>query len=71
MSDDPNRVPDTGTTWGPYPGDASQPPPTPQAPEIPMTSRWLWMAGLSVAVRLAILAALVLVVVIIIVALLV
>jgi hypothetical protein len=70
MSDDPDRGPDTGATWGPYPGDATQPPPTPVAPEIPMTSRWLWMAGLSVAARLAILAALAVVVVVVIVALL-
>ena len=58
MSDDPAEVRSTETTWGPYPGDATQPPPTPTAPEIPMTSRWLWLAGLSVAARLLILAVL-------------
>ena len=56
MSDDPSEVRSTETTWGPYPGDATQPPPTPPAPEIPMTSRWLWLAGLGVAARLLILA---------------
>ena len=57
--DDPFPVRDTETTWGPYPGDATQPPPTPPAPEIPMTSRWLWLAGLGIVTRLVILAVLV------------
>ena len=40
------------TTFGPYPGDALAPPPTPQAPEIPMSESWPWVAGLAVAVRI-------------------
>ncbi len=39
-------------TWGPYPGDALAPPPTPQAPEIPMSTTWPWVAGLAVALRI-------------------
>jgi hypothetical protein len=39
-------------TWGPYPGDALAPPPTPQAPEIPMSESWPWIAGAAVALRL-------------------
>lgn len=70
-SGDPHRVRDTGTQWGPYPGDATEPPPTPAAPEIPMTSRWLWLAGLSIAARLAIVAALVVIVIGVLIALLV
>jgi hypothetical protein len=42
---------DERDTWGPSPGDATAPPPTPQAPEIPMTSSWLWLAGAGVALR--------------------
>jgi len=48
--DDPWKVKDTGTTWGPSPGDALAPPPTPQAPEIPMSKSWPWVAGGAVAV---------------------
>jgi hypothetical protein len=40
-------------TWGPYPGDALAPPPTPQAPEIPMSSGWLYAAGAAVALKFA------------------
>jgi hypothetical protein len=40
-----------GTTWGPYPGDALAPPPTPEAPEIPMSKTWPWVAGAAVALR--------------------
>jgi len=36
------------TTFGPYPGDALAPPPTPQAPEIPMSESWPWVAGLPI-----------------------
>lgn len=68
MSDDPFAARSTETTWGPYPGDATQTPPTPPAPEIPITSRWLWMAGLSVAARLLILAVFVVIVVAVIIA---
>ncbi len=39
-------------TWGPYPGDALAPPPTPQAPEIPMSESWPWIAGAAVALRI-------------------
>ncbi len=39
-------------TWGPYPGDALAPPPTPRAPEIPMSESWPWIAGFAVALRL-------------------
>jgi hypothetical protein len=38
-------------TWGPYPGDALAPPPTPPAPEIPMSQGWLWVAGSAIAIR--------------------
>jgi hypothetical protein len=38
-------------TWGPYPGDKLAPPPTPQAPEIPMSESWPWVAGIAVALR--------------------
>ena len=41
-------------TWGPYPGDKLAPPPTPQAPEIPMSESWPWVAGLYVALRVII-----------------
>ncbi|GAC1378331.1 MAG: hypothetical protein NVSMB4_07960 [Acidimicrobiales bacterium] len=54
MTEDPFEVRSTQTTWAPSPGDATAAPPTPKAPEIPMASRWLWMAGLSVLARLAI-----------------
>ena len=62
MTEDPNEVRSTQTTWAASPGDATAAPPTPKAPEIPMASRWLWMAGLSVLARLAIIGVLVLVV---------
>ncbi len=39
-------------TWGPYPGDELAPPPTPQAPEIPMSEGWPWVAGIAVALRI-------------------
>lgn len=39
------------TPWGPYPGDALAPPPTPRAPEIPMSTTWPWVAGASIALR--------------------
>jgi hypothetical protein len=39
-------------TWGPYPGDALAPPPTPKAPEIPMSEAWPWIAGVGVALRI-------------------
>jgi hypothetical protein len=42
---------DEQPTWGPYPGDALAPPPTPQAPEIPMSTTWPWVAGAAVALR--------------------
>jgi len=35
----------TGGTWGPYPGDALAPPPTPRAPEIPISKTWPWVAA--------------------------
>ncbi|GAC1309280.1 MAG: hypothetical protein NVSMB16_05670 [Acidimicrobiales bacterium] len=54
MTEDPFEVRSTQTTWAASPGDATAAPPTPKAPEIPMASRWLWMAGLSVLARLAI-----------------
>jgi hypothetical protein len=50
--DDAPKVKSTGTTWGPYPGDKTQPPPTPRAPEIPMSKTWPWVAGAAVALRL-------------------
>lgn len=54
-------------TWAPSPGDALAPPPTPQAPEIPMSKTWPWVAGASVAIRyLLMLAAVVLVLVLLI-----
>ena len=37
--------PDPDPTWGPYPGDVHAPGPTPQAPEIPMSETWPWVAG--------------------------
>ncbi|MFI5041066.1 MAG: hypothetical protein ACHQNA_04335 [Acidimicrobiales bacterium] len=42
----------TAPTWGPYPGDALAPPPTPQAPEIPMSTTWPWVAGAAVVLRI-------------------
>jgi hypothetical protein len=36
---------DQPTQWGPSPGDATAPPPTPQAPEIPMSKAWPFVAG--------------------------
>jgi hypothetical protein len=51
VADDEPEVKGTGTTWGPYPGDATVPPPTPQAPEIPMSSSWPVVAGFAVALR--------------------
>ena len=42
----------TTPTWGPYPGDALAPPPTPQAPEVPMSETWPWVAGAAVALRI-------------------
>ncbi|GAC1592814.1 MAG: hypothetical protein NVS3B21_13020 [Acidimicrobiales bacterium] len=62
MTEDPYEVRSTQTTWAASPGDATAAPPTPRAPEIPMASRWLWMAGVSVLARLAIIGVLVLVV---------
>jgi len=57
MSDEAAPQPDdrytaksTNTTWGPSPGDALAPGPTPQAPEIPMSKSWPWVAGGAVAV---------------------
>jgi hypothetical protein len=47
--DDRFAVKSTNTEWGPKPGDATQPPPTPQAPEIPMSKSWPWVAGGAVA----------------------
>ena len=49
MSDD-----NTTPTWGPYPGDKLVPPPTPQAPEIPMSTTWPWVAGAFVALKFAV-----------------
>jgi hypothetical protein len=49
--DDQPAVKDSGVTWGPYPGDALAPPPTPRAPEIPMSTTWPWVAGAAVALR--------------------
>jgi len=58
MSDEASSQPDerttvksTNTTWGPYPGDALAPGPTPQAPEIPMSKSWPWVAGAAVLLR--------------------
>jgi hypothetical protein len=47
---DGTTVKSTNTTWGPSPGDALAPGPTPQAPEIPMSKTWPWVAGGAVAV---------------------
>jgi hypothetical protein len=47
--DDRTTVKSTNTTWGPSPGDALAPGPTPQAPEIPMSKSWPWVAGGTVA----------------------
>ena len=47
MPDEPDRP-----TFGPYPGDALAPKPTPQAPEIPMSEAWPWVAGIAVAIRI-------------------
>lgn len=58
-------------TWGPYPGDALAPPPTPTAPEIPMSSGWLYAAGAAIVLRYAIVAFLVLVATIVVIGLLV
>ena len=44
-------MPDDERTWGPYPGDALAPPPTPQAPEIPMSKTWPWVAGGALLLR--------------------
>ncbi|MHB8467180.1 MAG: hypothetical protein ACYDH6_18545 [Acidimicrobiales bacterium] len=49
--DDRWQVKPTETTWGPYPGDATAPTPTPQAPEIPMSRSWPIVAGIGVALR--------------------
>ena len=49
MADDTSKA---DATWGPYPGDALAPPPTPQAPEIPMSESWPWIAGAAVALRI-------------------
>ena len=51
-SDEPKTGGDTNATWGPYPGDALAPPPTPRAPEIPMSESWPWIAGAAVALRI-------------------
>lgn len=51
MADDRWQVKPTDTEWGPYPGDATAPPPTPQAPEIPMSTSWPVVAGISVVLR--------------------
>lgn len=61
----------TNTTWGPNPGDALVPPPTPQAPEIPMSTTWPWVAGLTVALRYLVIPVLVLGVAIVVIGLLV
>ena len=45
----PGDQPPSSPTWGPYPGDKMAPGPTPQAPEIPMSKTWPWMAGGTVA----------------------
>jgi len=49
--DAPASAGGTERTWGPYPGDALAPPPTPRAPEIPMSKTWLWVAGAAVVLR--------------------
>jgi hypothetical protein len=49
--DQPPASGGTDTTWGPYPGDRLVPPPTPQAPEIPMSTTWPWVAGASLVLR--------------------
>ncbi len=54
-NDDRWAVRSTNTTWGPNPGDRLAPPPTPQAPEIPMSSAWPWVAGAAVVLRYVIL----------------
>jgi hypothetical protein len=51
MAEETDR-PERDATWGPYPGDALAPPPTPQAPEIPMSESWPWIAGAAVALRI-------------------
>ena len=50
MPDEADR-PESKTTFGPYPGDALAPPPTPQAPEIPMSESWPWIAGIGLVLR--------------------
>jgi hypothetical protein len=67
--DDRWKVKDTGTTWGPYPGNDTAPPPTPKAPEIPMSTSWPIVAGISVALRYLIPIALVGVVALVVIAL--
>jgi hypothetical protein len=69
--DDASQAKSSGTTWGPYPGDAVQPPPTPRAPEIPMSKTWPWVAGAAVALRFLIPLAVVAIIVLVIVGLIV
>lgn len=45
---------DQHAEWGPYPGDRLAPPPTPQAPEIPMSKGWPWVAGAAVVLRVVV-----------------
>jgi hypothetical protein len=66
---DPTSEGKAEPTWGPYPGDRLVPPPTPQAPEIPMSEGWLVAAGAAVVLRYALIAAVVVIAVLVVVAL--